>query len=198
LTDLVATVSHIKRTSTPHTFLWILYCKTESFDFLSDGTCKIKLEAELLTKPQECPLNHFFLWLSSPILSNLSRATCKIYQLVEVSITAANPDKIFPIIDFDGNLPYKPNAVKTVSYNWTNSTSYQRFRPNYIGITLIKFSKPFEDDQLSNEVEFDISLNVKVRSFWYLHHITRKRHSQIITQGFLKSFEVNFVIIFTF
>ena len=66
---------------------------------------------------------------SSPILSNLSKATVKSINLSDAPITSAIPDNIFLLLIFI-TTPFKPNSAKTASYNCTNSTScHNEFEP---------------------------------------------------------------------
>ncbi len=84
---------------------------------------KLKSGCTLTIASSEIPFSIIsFLTPSSPILSNLSKATVKSINLSEAPITSAIPDKILRLLIFTVT-PFKPNDVKTVSYNCTNSTS---------------------------------------------------------------------------
>ena len=69
------------------------------------------------------PLDNIsFITPSLPILSNLSKATVKSINLSCAPITSAIPESIFLLLILMF-VPTKPNLLKTVSYNCTNSTS---------------------------------------------------------------------------
>ena len=63
-----------------------------------------------------------FITPSSPILSSLSKATVKSMSLSLSPITSAKPLSILRLLIFIVT-PFKLSAVKTASYNCTNSTS---------------------------------------------------------------------------
>ena len=86
---------------------------------------KLKSGCTFSMAASEIPFSSIsFFTPSSPILSNLSKATVKSINLSEAPITSAIPDKILRLLIFMFT-SFKPKAEKIVSYNCTNSTSCQ-------------------------------------------------------------------------
>jgi hypothetical protein len=107
------------------------------FNFLCNGSRKIKGLHLFYRLRFNSLFYHFLFCISSPILSSLSSATVKSINLSEAPMTSAIPDSIF-YYNFNGH-SFQSQLGKTVSYNCTNSFLPQRFRP-YISITLKKLS----------------------------------------------------------
>ncbi|MNF49195.1 hypothetical protein D3C84_304600 [compost metagenome] len=98
--------------------------KTDSWFIFSEIVpVKLNKGCTFIIASSEIPFSIIsFLTPSSPILSNLSKATVKSINLSDAPITSAIPDNIFRLLILIVT-PSKPKAVKTVSYNCTNSTS---------------------------------------------------------------------------